>query len=368
MKATTKTKTTTKPNTKASPEPARGKIGEELRASLARSGSSDQDAEVARVIEALAGVARQIGALIAKGPLGGALGADTGAVNADGDRQKQLDEVANAMVLAALKTTSTAYFASEEEDAILTLDPNGRLAVAVDPLDGSSNIDVNVSIGTIFSIFAASPQGATASLFRPGHEQLAAGYFVYGPHTALVLTTGKGVDLFVLDQDTGGFRLARAGIDIPSAAKEFAINASNYRHWFDPIRIFIDDCIAGAEGPRGKDFNMRWVASLVAETHRIFSRGGVFLYPGDRRPGYERGRLRLIYEAAPIALLVEQAHGAANDGRERILDKVPTSLHERTPLVFGSAEKVRRIATYHTDPDFMRQKSPLFGDRGLFRN
>ncbi len=338
-------------------------LGAYLVKTSARLGSAD----VAQVVLKLAAAAIEIGALVARGPLGGPLGADTGTVNSDGDLQKQLDEVANGFVLTALRETPAAYFASEEEDAILTLNPNGTLAIAVDPLDGSSNIDVNVSIGTIFSIFAASPNGATASFFRPGHEQVAAGYFVYGPHTALVLTTGTGVDLFVLDRQTGSFRLARTAIAIPGAAKEFAINASNYRHWFEPIKIFIDDCLDGTDGPRGKDFNMRWVASLVAETHRIFSRGGVFLYPADRRPGYENGRLRLIYEAAPIAMLAEQAHGGATDGHVRILDKVPAALHERTPLIFGSADKIARIAKYHADPDFQRQQSPLFGQRGLFR-
>ncbi len=191
---------------------------------------------------------------------------------------------------------------------------------------------------------------------------------VYGPHTALVLSLGDGVDLFVLDRKTREFRLARRALTIPPDAREFAINASNYRHWSSPVRTFIDDCLEGAEGPSGKNFNMRWVASLVAETHRIFSRGGVFLYPEDDRPGYEKGRLRLIYEAAPIAFLAEQAGGQATDGVAPILDRVPTDLHERTPLVFGASRKVARIAAYHVDPSFIRERSPLFGDRGLFRS
>ncbi|WP_322096505.1 class 1 fructose-bisphosphatase [Pelagibius marinus] len=342
-------------------------VGMSLPAYLAETGAAAPRLQAAaETVAALATAAVEIAKLTAKGPLAGALGEATGAANADGDVQKALDVQANELVLSALHDAPVAYFASEEEDAILTLAPDAPVAVAVDPLDGSSNIDVNVSIGTIFSIFPTNPEGATASFFRPGEEQLAAGYFVYGPHTALVLTLGQGVDLFVLDPDDHEFRLARSGLTIPAAATEFAINASNSRHWFPPIRTFIDDCLEGAEGPRGKNFNMRWVASLVAETHRIFSRGGVFLYPADRRPGYEKGRLRLIYEAAPIAFLAEQAGGAATDGIERILLKVPGELHQRTPLVFGCAERVHLIVGYHVEPTLVRDTPPLFRERGLF--
>lgn len=330
-------------------------------------GDTDRQA-VADTIAALATAAVQISQLIAQGPLAGALGQATGAANADGDLQLALDLQANEMTLAALQQAPVAYFASEEEDAILTLAPEAPVSVAVDPLDGSSNVDSNVSIGTIFSIFPTAAEGATASFFRPGSEQVAAGYVVYGPHTDLVLSLGAGVELFVLDPASNEFRLARSGLSIPAAAKEFAINASNYRHWHQPIRTFIDDCLEGAEGPRGKNFNMRWIASLVAETHRIFSRGGVFLYPADRRPGYDKGRLRLIYEAAPIAFLADQAGGAATDGVEDILAKSPTELHQRTPLVFGSGDKVRRIAGYHVDPQSVREAPPLFQNRGLFRS
>lgn len=323
---------------------------------------------MADTIGALAAASVQISQLIAQGPLAGALHQATGAANADGDQQLALDLRANEAILAALRQAPVAYFASEEEDAILTLASEAPVSVAVDPLDGSSNVDSNVSIGTIFSLFPTAAQGATASFFRPGREQIAAGYVVYGPRTDLVLSLGAGVDLFVLDPASNQFRLTRSGLSIPAAAKEFAINASNYRHWHQPIRTFIDDCLEGAEGPRGKNFNMRWIASLVAETHRIFSRGGVFLYPADRRPGYEKGRLRLIYEAAPIAFLAEQAGGGATDGVEDILDKVPAELHERTPLVFGSAQKIHRIAGYHVDPKAVRELPPLFRERGLFRS
>ncbi|MCI4664606.1 MAG: class 1 fructose-bisphosphatase [Neomegalonema sp.] len=323
---------------------------------------------LAETIGALADAAIEIQSLVQRGPLGGALGASTGDANSDGDVQKTLDVLANDIVLNALRTAPVAYFASEEENEIHTLAPEAQLGVAVDPLDGSSNIDVNVSIGTIFSIFAKSSAGATTTFFRPGREQLAAGYMIYGPHTALVLTTGQGVDLYVLDPEARGFRLASAGLRIGPDTKEFAINASNYRHWSPAVRMFIDDCLQGADGPRGKNFNMRWVASLVAETHRIFSRGGVFLYPADARPGYQKGRLRLIYEAAPIAMLVEQAGGAATDGAERILDLVPSELHQRTPFIFGAAQKVDRVAAYHRDAAATREASPLFAARGLFRS
>jgi fructose-1,6-bisphosphatase I len=348
-------------------EPAERSTGGDLATHLSSTLSGPLGEALTTTILRLADAAAVISTLVSEGPLAGSLGGETGEANSDGDRQKQLDVLANEQILASLKQTPTAFFASEEEDVIIALDPGGMLAVAVDPLDGSSNIDVNVSIGTIFSIFVASPDGASASFFRPGREQIAAGYFVYGPHTALVLTTGDGVQLFVLDRAVMAFRMARSRVTIPLEAVEFAINSSNSRHWFGPVQTFIDDCVAGREGPRGKDFNMRWVASLVAETHRIFSRGGVFLYPADRRPGYERGRLRLVYEAFPIAMLAEQAGGGAIDGYRAILDKIPGELHERTPLFFGSAHTMALIADSHANAAGRDDQAPLFGRRGLFR-
>lgn len=324
-------------------------------------------ASAARAVQSIAEASTRISELIARGPLAGSLGAITGDANAGGDDQKELDVQANDTILAALAGTSVRYFASEEEDAILTLDPAGDVVVAADPLDGSSNIDANVSVGTIFSILPASPEGANASFFRPGRDQISAGYVIYGPHTALVLTLGNGVNLFVLDPASRRFVKARTALTIPPATREYAINASNYRHWDDAVRVFVDDCMAGKEGPREHDFNMRWVASLVAETHRIFSRGGVFLYPADRRPAYQSGRLRLLYEAAPIAFLAEQAGGAATDGVMPILDRIPATLHERVPLIFGSSESVSQITNYHLQPSFERSASPLFDQRGLFR-
>ena len=321
---------------------------------------------ISGLVTAMAEAGAAISHLILHGPLMGGMGPETGRVKADGDKQRRLDVLAEGVVVSALRRTSTAYYASEEEDAILTLRRRGDLAVAVNPLDGSSNIDANISVGTTFSVFPVSPAGATASFFRPGAEQIAAGYIGYGPHTALMFTLGEGVAHFVLDPESGEFRLIADGLKIEPSTREYAINASNYSHWTPPIRTFLDDCVAGAGGPRGKDFNMRWVASLVAETHRIFVRGGVFLYPGDLRPGYEHGRLRLLYEANPIAMLVEQAGGSATDGDSRILDRTVSALQQRTPLIFGSSEKVVRISSYFTESKFQRANSPLFGERGLF--
>ena len=316
------------------------------------------------VMQALCRVGRDLAITIAQGPLGQTLGAAVGE-NTDGDSQKALDVMADAEFADALSGAQVRWYASEEQDEVVELDPKGRYALAIDPLDGSSNIDVNVSIGTIFSIFEAG-NDALASFLRPAHEQIAAGYIIYGPQTALMVTFGQGTQHYVLDPQSQRFRLVNAAVSLPENASEFAINASNYNHWKKPVRAYIDDCLAGAEGPRGHSFNMRWVASLVAETHRILSRGGIFLYPSDDRPGYDRGRLRMVYEAAPIAFLVEQAGGRATDGSDRILDKTATTLHGRTPLVFGSSEKVARVAAYHDLPD--REVSALFGSRGLFRS
>jgi len=340
--------------------------GAPLSALLEQTSPGGHDTELIAGLGALASACAELSLLIRRCGAEPRLGAATSTVNSDGDVQKGLDVVANETVLKALRDAPVAYFASEEEEGVLSLAPQGTLAVAVDPLDGSSNIDTNSPIGTIFGIYSAVPGGATASFFRPGRELLAAGYCIYGPHTAMVLSVGRGTHILQLDDECRCFRLRAESVVIPSTTSEYAINASNYRQWHEPVRNFVDDCVAGREGPRGKDFNMRWLASLVGDTHRIMKRGGVFLYPADKRKGYEHGRLRLVYEAAPIAFLVEQSGGLAIDGSTRILDKVPTTLHERTPLIFGSAEKVRLIERYHLDPAFAHDVSPLFGRRGLF--
>jgi len=323
---------------------------------------TQSDDELTTVIMAIAGVAVQLSTRISAGPLGGALG-DAVGENTDGDQQKALDIEAHDAFVAAFRGAPVRWIASEECEDAIEQTPDGKLAVAIDPLDGSSNIDVNVSIGTIFSIFD-SRATADETFLRPGSEQLAAGYVIYGPQTALLFSFGNGVLHFVLDPAERKFLLVSDALQIPSSATEFAINASNYRHWSAPVRAYIDDCLAGDEGPRGINFNMRWVASLVAETHRIIMRGGIFLYPADARPGYQHGRLRMVYECAPIAMLVEQAGGQATDGSERILDQIPANLHARAPLVFGSTDKVARVTAYHDLP--AAEVSPLFGKRGLF--
>ncbi len=315
-------------------------------------------------LTALCEVAEQLALTIARGPLGGALGAAVGE-NTDGDQQKALDVMADDEFAAALKGTGVRWYASEEQEEVVGIDEGGDFALAIDPLDGSSNIDVNVSIGTLFSIYEAKDD-PEESFLRPANEQIAAGYFIYGPQGGLVVTFGDGTQHYVLDPETRRFVLVDARVQIPTESTEYAINASNYRHWQAPVRAFIDDCIAGAEGPRATNFNMRWVASLVAETHRILSRGGVFLYPSDDRKGYERGRLRMVYECAPVAMVIEQAGGKATDAVDPILNQSATQLHGRTPLVFGSADNVTRIATYHELPP--GEVSALFGNRGLFRN
>ncbi|MFT4999029.1 MAG: fructose-1,6-bisphosphatase I, partial [Planctomycetota bacterium] len=261
--------------------------------------------------------------------------------------------------------SAVRWYASEEREEVIECNPKGRLALATDPLDGSSNIDVNVSIGTIFSIFEAK-DSANDSFLRPGTEQIVAGYIIYGPQTGLMVSFGKGTQFFLLDPDLGKFVLVNEAVRVPEASSEFAVNASNYRHWSKPVRAYIDDCLAGETGPRGKNFNMRWVASLVAEAHRIITRGGIFLYPSDARKGYEDGRLRMIYECAPIAMLVEQAGGEATDGSDRLLEQTVKTLHGRTPLVFGTPDKVNRVATYHDLPE--NETSALFRERGLFRD
>ena len=320
--------------------------------------------ELAEVLAVLAAVGAEVARVIQINGIDTDLSAERG-VNSDGDGQKALDVIADEMFATALAATSVRYYASEEREEVVEINPQGKLALAIDPLDGSSNIAVNVSIGTIFSIFATNGEG-DANFLRPAREQIAAGYIIYGPQCALVLSWGQGVTMYVLDPGTHTFRLVRQAISIAPESSEYAINSSNYRHWSAPIRAYIDDCVAGAEGPRGQNFNTRWIASLVAETHRILMRGGLFLYPGDSRHGYANGRLRHVYECAPIAFLIEEAGGGATDGMEPILGRTPDALHGRTPFVFGSINKVARVSTYFDMPP--EETSALFGKRGLFRN
>jgi fructose-1,6-bisphosphatase I len=322
--------------------------------------------DVASVISVIAEVAEEVAALVGAGELASAhteIIGDSGG----GDAQKALDLRAHELFVAALSGAPVAYVGSEEAGEAAVLDPGAPLAVAIDPLDGSSNIETNVSIGTVFAILPVR-ESATATFTQCGTAQLAAGFIIYGPHTDLALTVGSGTQIFTLDRGTHRFVLTRPDALIPEGQREYAINASNYRHWSTAIREYVDDLVAGEEGPMGSNFNMRWIASLVAEAYRVMVRGGIFLYPRDSRPDYRDGRLRLVYEANPIAFLVEQAGGAATDGERRTLELVPDGLHARTPLIFGSADKVARVARYHEARPIMAAESPLFAKRGLFRN
>jgi len=310
---------------------------------------------------------------VARGELGGVL-ISTDVVNVQGEVQQKLDVLANEYFLRANEWGGqVAGMASEEleEHYLLPVQyPRGKYLLIFDPLDGSSSIDVNVSVGSIFSILRAPSPGTDpdpAHFLQPGSEQVCAGYAIYGPSTMLVLTVGTGVHAFTLDPGLGEFFLTRSSIRIPRAATEFAINASNRRFWEPAVQRYIDECLAGPTGPRRKDFNMRWVASLVAETHRILTRGGVFLYPRDSKDPAKPGRLRLLFEANPMAFLIEQAGGLASTGRARMLDVVPRSLHQRVPFIFGAAEEVERIEEYHRENNDRADDSPLYGTRGLFR-
>ena len=296
---------------------------------------------VADAVAALATVAVELSTLIRNADSTTQLGAVRGSANADGDDQKKLDVLADQMIVTALADcVGVAAYLSEERDDAVTLNDGGDIIVASDPLDGSTNIDTNVSIGTIFSILPAA-----GGHLQPGRNQLASGIFVYGPQTTLLVTFGDGVLAFQLAED-GLFHNMDWRVQIPPKTSEFSINASNSRHWTAPVSRYINDCLAGVAGPRQRDFNMRWVGSLVADSWRIFRRGGIFLYPADAREGYETGRLRLVYEASPMAMLVNQAVGRASDGQQDILDIIPTSLHQRVPLVFGSANEVDEFINY----------------------
>ena len=321
------------------------------------------------VLRAIAAAAVEMSGLIGLGRLSGQLSASHASTNADGDVQKELDVLANDMFVGAFRQAPVAAVVSEEMSEPLVLDSAGPLAVAMDPLDGSSNIDANVSIGTIFSVLPvlAKANGAEAHFLQPGRMQIAAGFVIYGPQTSIVFALGSGqTQIFTLDRRAGRFHHAISAPVIDRESAEYAINASNYRHWEAPVRAFIDDCEQGTEGPLKRDHNMRWTGSLVADTYRILLRGGIFLYPGDQRAGYNHGRLRLLYEANPIALIVERAAGIATDGVHPILDIVPSAIHARVPLVFGSAGPVGLVARYHSDPQFS-ERAPLFGKRGLMR-
>jgi fructose-1,6-bisphosphatase I len=305
------------------------------------------------LVEVVARACKSISHAVTKGALGDILGS-AGTDNVQGEVQKKLDIIANEVLIEANEWGGhLAAMASEEMEGIYVVPnryPQGEYLLLFDPLDGSSNIDVNVSIGTIFSVLK-KPEGAQGvseqDFLQAGSKQVVAGYCLYGPQTTLVLTVGDGVAMFTLDTEQGSFVLTQENVQIPADTKEFAINMSNMRHWDAPVKRYIDECLAGKEGPRGKDFNMRWIASMVADVHRILTRGGVFMYPWDKREPEKPGKLRLMYEANPMGWLVEQAGGAASNGKQRILDIQPKKLHERVSVILGSKNEVERITSYH---------------------
>ena len=310
--------------------------------------------ELRLLLEVVARACKRISFAVNKGDLGEVMGT-AGSENVQGEVQKKLDIIANETLIEANEWGGhLAAMASEEMEGIYVVPnryPQGEYLLMFDPLDGSSNIDVNVSIGTIFSVLKKSeghPGVHDADFLQPGNCQVAAGYCIYGPQTTLVLTVGDGVAVFTLDREQGSFILTRENVRIPEDTREFAINMSNVRHWDAPVKRYIDECLAGEEGPRGKNFNMRWIASMVSDVHRILTRGGIFMYPWDKREPNKPGKLRLMYEANPMGWLVEQAGGAATNGRQRILDIQPTKLHERVSVILGSKNEVERVTSYHS--------------------
>ncbi len=309
------------------------------------------------LIEVVARACKSISVAVGKGALGGVLG-DAGTGNVQGEAQKKLDVLSNEILLEANAWGGhLAACASEEMDhsqPIPDMYPRGNYLLLFDPLDGSSNIDVNVSVGTIFSVLRCPDdvvQPEDEHFLQPGTAQVAAGYCIYGPSTMLVLTIGNGTHAFTLDREQGSFVMTQPNMRIPEETREFAVNMSNQRHWEAPMQRYVGDLLAGKQGPRGKDFNMRWIASMVADVHRILTRGGIFIYPWDRKDPGKPGKLRLMYEANPMSLLVEQAGGAASDGRARMLDIAPTQLHQRVPVFLGSKGEVEAAMRYHLEHD-----------------
>ena len=323
---------------------------------------------------------KAIAKAVALGELGGMYGNHTteqgGSVNVQGETQKKLDVLSNQLFVRVNEWGGHLAGMVSEEMAhphqIPKQFPRGKYLLVFDPLDGSSNIDVNVSVGSIFSILRGPHDGQDVTdtdFLQPGTQQVAAGYALYGPTTMLVLSVGNGVSGFTLEPTLGEFMLTHPNIKVPEQTQEFAINASNSRFWEAPVKRYVDECLAGKTGPRGKDFNMRWIASMVAEAHRILMRGGVFMYPRDTKEPSKPGRLRLLYEANPIGFIMEQAGARASTGYGPVLQVQPTSLHQRIGLVFGSKAEVERIEQYHAQPiQWSQDDTPLFAKRSLFRD
>jgi fructose-1,6-bisphosphatase I len=343
------------------------RIGEDLEDFL-RAGTP---ADLARVLRAIAKVARPLAHRIRRGRLAKLQAADGS--GQDSVVPMTLDMIALDMIAQVafsngLKGAGVRAVLTEKRADALALDPAGTLLVAISALDGASNIDANIPVGAFFSVLDA-PAGELANghFLQAGVKQRAAGLLIYGPQAAFVLTSGAGVHIATLDPDSNTFRISEIGLRIPDGVSEFAIDAANARHWPEPVRAYVEDCLEGADGPRGRNFDMRWVASSVADVYRILVSGGVCLYPGDSRDGHTHGRPRLLTEANPIAFLIEQAGGAAIDGFDRVLEIAPTAVAMRTPLIFGSSEKVERIARYFSEGGVLADNSPLFATRGLLR-
>ncbi|HVE07759.1 MAG TPA: class 1 fructose-bisphosphatase [Paraburkholderia sp.] len=344
---------------------------------LDRQGSPRGSGGLAALLIDVAASVKTIAATLTRGALDGNYGSARSA-NVHGEEQKKLDVLTNDIFLQHCEWDGLlAGMVSEEMEQMYAIPPGyprGEYLLAFDPLDGSSNIDINGALGSIFSVLRAPPQNGAAigpdAFLRPGHEQVAAGYAIYGPATMLVLSIGSGTHGFTLERDVGNFVLTHSAIRIPPDTREFAINASNERFWEPPVRRYVQECKDGLSGCREHDFNMRWIAAMVAEVHRILMRGGVFMYPRDSRaPATLQGRLRLLYEANPMSMLIEQAGGAASTGRERILDVLPHELHQRVPVILGSKHEVERIERYHREHDLGMDRpftSPLFRERSLF--
>jgi len=304
--------------------------------------------ELAQVIETIGNTCKRIDQLLQKGALAGVLGSAQHE-NVQGEEQKKLDVISNDYLIDALKVhPHVGGLASEELDEFTSAQENGQYLVLFDPLDGSSNIDINMCVGTIFSILPAKNSVTQAEDFmQAGVNQVAAGYVLYGPSTMMALTVGAGVVFFTFDPETQEFLLTSEAIQVAVETKEYAINASNQRHWEAPVQRYIDELLAGKTGPRAKDFNMRWVACMVGDIHRILCRSGIFMYPYDLKDPTKAGRLRLMYEANPMSMLIEQAGGASTTGRVRILEIEPTNLHQRVPVIIGSKNEVELVTSYH---------------------
>ncbi len=335
----------------------------------------DDGGQLASLLVDVAAAVKTIAALTGRGALGGHHG-DAGSDNVHGEAQTKLDVLADTIMIEHCNWNGlVAGMASEENEQAISVEtdgPVGRYLLVFDPLDGSSNVAMNVSVGTIFSVLRHTTSDApvAADFLQPGVRQVAAGYAIYGPATMLVLTVGKGTHGFTLDREVGNFVLTHPSIAIPEETSEFAINTSNERFWEPPVQRYVTECKAGATGVRERDFNMRWIASMVADVHRILMRGGVFLYPRDFRDPTRPGRLRLMYEANPIAFVVEQAGGAASTGRMRLMEVLPDDMHQRIPVILGSRAEIERIERYHGEYEQGTDKpyrSPLFKERSLYR-